>query len=212
MRKQFDDQLAKLRTEMKECGQYCEQSLAQATRVFFDSDIKLLEQVFSITRSIDKKTHKIENLCFMLLLRQQPVAIDLRTITATLKSNFDIKRISSQAFDIAEIVKISEGLKPHEISEDVLQPLRQMAEQAKSMLSQSLSTFFDQDIAGAEQVINSDDLVDDCFAKVKTGIAKSLAGQEQGDYVVDVLMIAKYFERISDHCVNIARWTVKYFG
>lgn len=212
MRKQFDEQLAKLRTSVKKCGKRCEESLIKSTQIFFESDLSLLEPIFSLTRSIDKRTHKIENLCFMLLLRQQPVAIDLRTITATLKVNFDLKRIASQSYDIAEIVKISALSTPQEISPELSATLHTMADQSNNMLTQALDTFLNMDIEGAQKVVDADDIVDDCFAKVKTCISTNLTSSRKADYAVDILMIAKYYERISDHCVNIAKWTLKYFG
>ncbi|MEL3907521.1 MAG: phosphate signaling complex protein PhoU [Treponemataceae bacterium] len=212
MRKQFDEQLARLRGNMKKCGKRCADSLLKSTRIFFESDLTLLESVFSLTRSIDKRTHKIENMCFMLLLRQQPVAIDLRTITATLKVNFDLKRIASQSYDIAEIVKISALSTQQEIDPELLEILHTMADQSNNMLTQALATFFDQDIEGAQKVIDGDDVVDECFAKVKACISSDLASSKKADYFIDILMIAKYYERISDHCVNIAKWTLKYFG
>lgn len=212
MRKKFDDQLAKLTNLMKESGTYCEEALDKAIRVFFDKDLELAEQVYSASRSVDKKTRKIENLCFMLLLRQQPVAIDLRKITASLKANFDIKRISSQAFDIAEISKFSLIPGNYNISPKETEILRKMSDQTKMILSQSLSTFFAMDAKSAEALIEEDDVVDECFAQIKSHIADDLSTKKAGDYAVDVLMIAKYFERMSDHCINLARWTIKYFG
>lgn len=212
MRKQFDEQLNKLQSLMKESANYCEEALDKATRVFFEKDLKLSEQVFSITRAIDKKTRKIENLCFTLLLRQQPVAIDLRRITASLKTNFDMKRISSQAFDITEISKVSLIPTGKEISEDETAIMKKMAEQTKTIFSKAVSTFFAMDAKSAEALIQDDDIVDECFAQIKSRIAADLTNKEAGDYAVDVLLIAKYFERISDHSINIARWTVKYFG
>lgn len=212
MRKQFDDELTKLKTEMKELASLVESSFDKTMKVFFDANEKLAEDVFSLTRSIDKKHRKIENLCFMLLLRYQPVAIDLRTITASLKANFDVKRIASQSFDIAEIVKLELSLNKEKIEDAQLAVLQKMATQTKAMLAKSLETFFALDVSGAEKITAEDDVVDDCFAKIKILIANRLAEKQSGDSAVDILMVAKYFERIADHCVNIARWTVKYFG
>lgn len=212
MRKQFDDELAKLRTEMKEAASLAEESFDKTMKVFFEANETVAEDVFSLTRSIDKKHRRIENLCFMLLLRYQPVAIDLRTITATLKANFDLKRIASQSFDIAEIVKLELSMKHEQIEKEQLAILQKMAQQTKTMLSNSLESFFARDANAAEKITMEDDIVDDCFAKAKVSIAKKLTETQNGDAAIDILMIAKYFERIADHCVNIARWTVKYFG
>lgn len=213
MRKQFDDELAKLKTGMRETASLCEQEFEKAVQAFFNGNENLFEDVFTITRSIDKKCLKMENLCFMLLLRYQPVAIDLRTITATLKTNFDIKRISSQCFDIVEIVKLSHIAASKGADTQVNDILKKMSAQTKRMMTASFDTFFAQDPAAANGIKADDDVVDECFSNIKSVISTSLARSSgSGDYAVDILMIAKYFERIADHCVNIARWTVKYFG
>lgn len=211
MRKQFDEQLLKLNDNLKEAANYSKEALDKVTEFFFNKDVRLTEEIFSLTRSIDKKTHKIENLCFLLLLRQQPVAIDLRTITASLKANFDLKRVASQSFDVAEIVKLSTQAERPPISDELLEVLKVMTEQTKKILAQSLSSFFARDPKAAEALIAEDDVVDECFAKTKSLVSGYLIHNDNGDNAVDVLMIAKYFERISDHCINIARWTIKYF-
>ena len=204
MRSRFDEQLAQLHRELIEMGALCERVIALASRALTTEDKTLAQQVPPLDRDIDRKERDIENLCLRLLLHQQPVAGDLRRISAALKMITDMERIGDQADDIAEIVLYLEGVpaESHAL-------LRKMAEAAIGMVSDSVDAYVRRDTELAKLVIAEDDIVDDYFAKVKkeliAQIAENPAGGEQ---TLDFLMIAKYFERIGDHAVNIAEWVI----
>ena len=202
MRSQFDKQLAQLHRELIEMGALCEQAIALAAQALKEGDAALAGQVSGLERDIDRKERDIENLCLRLLLHQQPVAGDLRRISAALKMITDMERIGDQADDIAEIVLYLEGVpaESHAL-------LRKMAEAAIGMVSDSVDAYVRQDVSLAEQVIAADDTVDDYFEKVKQALIRRIAADpEEGGTALDLLMIAKYLERIGDHATNIAEW------
>ena len=202
MRSRFDEQLAQLHREFIEMGALCERVIALASRALTTGDKTLAQQVPPLDRDIDRKERDIENLCLRLLLHQQPVAGDLRRISAALKMITDMERIGDQADDIAEIVLYLEGVpaESHAL-------LRKMAEAAIGMVSDSVDAYVRQDLSLARAVIEYDDVVDEAFCRVKgTLIAMIAQNTADGEYALDLLMIAKYFERIGDHAVNIAEW------
>ena len=202
MRSRFDEQLAQLHRELIEMGALCERVIALASRALTTGDKTLAQQVPPLDRDIDRKERDIENLCLRLLLHQQPVAGDLRRISAALKMITDMERIGDQADDIAEIVLYLEGVpaESHAL-------LRKMAEAAIGMVSDSVDAYVRQDVALAEQVIADDDTVDDYFEKVKQALIRRIADDPaEGGTALELLMIAKYLERIGDHATNIAEW------
>ena len=202
MRSQFDKQLAQLHRELIEMGALCEQAIAMAAQALTESDAALAGQVSGLERDIDRKERDIENLCLRLLLHQQPVAGDLRRISAALKMITDMERIGDQADDIAEIVLYLEDVpaESHEL-------LRKMAEAAIGMVSDSVDAYVRQDVALAEKVIADDDTVDAYFDKVKQALIRRIADDPaEGGTALELLMIAKYLERIGDHATNIAEW------
>ena len=202
MRSQFDKQLAQLHRELIEMGALCEQAIALAAQALTESDAALAGQVSGLERDIDRKERDIENLCLRLLLHQQPVAGDLRRISAALKMITDMERIGDQADDIAEIVLCLEDVpaESHEL-------LRKMAEAAIGMVSDSVDAYVRQDMALAEKVIADDDTVDAYFDKVKQALIRRIADDPaEGGTALELLMIAKYLERIGDHATNIAEW------
>ena len=148
--------------------------------------------------------HTIESLCLRLLLQQQPVARDLRQISAALKMITDMERIGDQAADIAEIITFLGGRSGGECEYISL-----MAKSAIKMVTESVDAFVKRDLELANTAIRHDDIVDDYFKKVKSSLIKMIADKpDDGEYALDLLMIAKYFERIGDHAVNIAEWVV----
>ncbi len=204
MRNRFDEQLTQLNRELIEMGALCEDAISLASESLLKNDRELAVKVGPLDSEIDRKERTIESLCLKLLLQQQPVARDLRQISAALKMITDMQRIGDQAEDIAEIIR-SNDVRPAGNSE----LLHDMADATIKMVTESVDAFVKKDIAIAKKVIDDDDIVDNYFDQMKqkliTGIAKDPAN---GEYAIDILIIAKYFERIGDHAVNIAEWVI----
>ena len=197
MRSQFDQQLAQLHRELIEMGALCEEGIALSSQALTEGDASLARRVAPLDRDIDRKERDIENLCLRLLLHQQPVAGDLRRISAALKMITDMERIGDQADDIAEII-LSRG--DRLLTADGT--LRAMARAAIRMVSGSVDAYVRQ-----ERVIASDDEVDEDFERIKRRLIDGISsGAEDGESVLDLVMIAKYYERIADHATNIAEW------
>jgi len=204
MRNRFDEQLALLKKELIEMGALCEEVIAKASEALTRGDVALAAKVAPLDGQIDRKEHDIEALCLRLLLQQQPVARDLRKISAALKMITDMERIGDQAEDIAEIVTFLKGRTGQ--NDDLL---REMARSTIKMVTESVDAFVKHDIMLAEKVVAYDDVVDNYFEQVKDElIARIAENPDDGEYALDLLMIAKYFERIGDHAVNIAEWVI----
>lgn len=204
MRSRFDEQLAALSHELILMGSLCEEIIALAVTALTEGKPALAAKVAALDAQIDQKERSIESLCLKLLLQQQPVAGDLRQISAALKMITDMERIGDQAGDIAEIVRFLNG-RGAENSE----LLRRMAKAVIQMVTESVDAYVKHDIMLAEKVITDDDVVDGCFDQVKTRLIERIAARpDDGAYALDLLMIAKYFERIGDHAVNIAEWVI----
>ena len=204
MRSRFDEQLAQLNKQLIEMGALCEEVISMASRALMDGDLPLAAKVAPLDAEIDQKERDIENLCLKLLLQQQPVAKDLRQISAALKMITDMERIGDQAEDIAEIIKFLNG---RTVENGAL--IREMASAAIKMVTESVDAFVKHDIMLAEKVVKDDDIVDSCFTTVKHKLIDAIAQQPaDGEYALDLLMIAKYFERIGDHAVNLAEWVI----
>ncbi len=204
MRNKFDEQLLELKHEMIEMGALCEEVIALSSRALTENDKALAAKVAPLDSEIDQKERGIENLCLRLLLQQQPVARDLRQISAALKMITDMERIGDQAEDIAEIISFLRG---HQTEDNDL--LREMARATVRMVTESVDAYVKCDTILAEQVIAEDDAVDECFAQVKSRLIDKIARDPaDGEYALDLLMIAKYFERIGDHATNIAEWVI----
>ena len=204
MRSHFDEQLALLNRELIEMGALCEEVIALASKALTDMDKKLADKVAPLDSEIDQKERTIESMCLKLLLQQQPVARDLRQISAALKMITDMERIGDQAEDIAEIIGFLDG---HSPENDGI--LRDMAVAVIQMVTESVDAYVKHDTALAQKVIADDDTVDDYFEQVKHKLIGSIAEiPDDGEYALDILMIAKYFERIGDHATNIAEWVI----
>lgn len=204
MRNRFDEQLALLKKELIEMGALCEEVIAKASEALTRGDVALAATVAPLDGQIDRKECDIESLCLRLLLQQQPVARDLRKISAALKMITDMERIGDQAEDIAEIVTFLKGRTGQ--NDDLL---REMARSTIKMVTESVDAFVKHDIMLAEKVVAYDDVVDNYFEQVKDElIARIAENPDDGEYALDLLMIAKYFERIGDHAVNIAEWVM----
>ena len=204
MRSRFDQQLALLNRALIEMGALCEEVIALAAKALLTGDVSLAEKVAPLDREIDQKERSIESQCLKLLLQQQPVARGLRQISAALKMITDMERIGDQAEDIAEIVCTVPRHGP-----ETMDIVRKMATSAIQMVTESIEAFVKSDIMLARKVVSDDDIVDGCFDQVKKAlIARIAADPGDGEYAVDLLMIAKYFERIGDHATNIAEWVI----
>lgn len=204
MRSKFDEQLDLLNREMISMGALCEDAIAVSAKALLTGDLRLAENVMGIEHEINQKERAIEALCLKLLLQQQPVARDLRQVSAALKMITDMERIGDQAADIAEIIKL-ENIR----ATDDTAYIEDMARAAIKMVTESVDAFVRRDTVLAKKVISDDDIVDDMFNRIKEMLIL-LVGQhpENGEYAIDLLMIAKYLERIGDHAVNIAEWVV----
>ena len=204
MRSRFDEQLALLNKEMIEMGALCEEVIALASKALTEADPELAKKVAPLDAEIDQKERTVESLCLKLLLQQQPVARDLRQISAALKMITDMERIGDQAADIAEIIPF---FLSHNTFDCTL--VCRMAQQASSMVTQSVDAFVRRDVYLARSVAGQDDLVDEDFTAVKQALIAAIAREPgQGEVALDLLMIAKYFERIGDHATNIAEWVI----
>lgn len=202
MRNRFDSQLEKLNLELITMGALCEDAISASVKALLDGDETLIEKVFAADAEIDQKERDIEAICMKLLLQQQPVAGDLRVISSALKMISDMERIGDQASDIAEIAKF---VKNSDVKSKV--HIKDMATAAIKMVTDSVESFVKKDIELASAVMKYDDKVDNLFDCVKDELVRLIAADsENGEYCIDLLMIAKYLERIGDHAVNIAEW------
>lgn len=202
MRNRFDTQLSELNNNLTAMGALCENAIHLAIRAFLDGEQSFAKKAVQIEREIDEKEKEIEQQCLRLLLQQQPVAKDLRIISSALKMITDIERIGDQASDIAELTEYTAAsyivISPH---------IKKMAEEAVKMVNDSIESFVKRDLELARSVIAYDDVVDTLFYTVKCDIIELLKIENSnGEAIIDVLMIAKYLERIADHATNIAEW------
>lgn len=204
MRSRFDEQLDLLNLELIKLGALCEEAISAAAKALLDNDAVMRDRAIAAEREIDQKENEIEAICLRLLLQQHPVAKDLRLISSALKMISDMERIGDQAQDIAEITRF--------INEKYISNHKNIADMARAtikMVTDSVESFVQKDLALALSVEAYDDVVDDLFKKVRTDLTRLIRqNPDQGDYCLDLLMIAKYFERIGDHAVNIAGWVV----
>ena len=204
MRNRFDQQLFELNRELIEMGAMCEEAIASAAKALSTGDMKLAAKVCENSSAIDQMERDIEGRCMKLLLHQQPVARDLRQISAALKMITDMERIGDQAEDIAEIVTFLNGR-----TMEGVELIGEMARATIEMVMSSVDAFVKKDVELAEKVIAQDDVVDDYFSKVKYGIISMITeNSTDGEFALDLLMIAKHFERIGDHATNIAEWVI----
>ena len=204
MRNRFDEQLFELNREIIEMGAMCEEAIATAAKALCTGDMELARKVKENGTNIDQMERDIETRCMKLLLHQQPVARDLRQISAALKMITDMERIGDQAEDIAEIITF---VKDHTM--DGAEMIEGMARETIKMVTESIDAFVKKDIALAESVLAYDDVVDEYFDKMKGDIIKLIAeNPDDGEFALDLLMISKYFERIGDHATNIAEWVI----
>lgn len=203
MRSRFDEQLELLNKELLEMGALIEHSIEIASQALINQDVDSAKKAIEFDTQIDQKEKNIEALCLRLLLQQQPVAKDLRLISAALKMITDMERIGDQAADISGIVIYLAGT-PY-IKK--LEHLPQMADTAIRMVKGSIDAYVKKDLELAETIIDMDDIIDNLFVVVKNELIELIHEKtENGEQAIDLLMVAKYFERIGDHAQNIAEW------
>ena len=184
-------------------GALCENVIAMSAKALLDGDMALANKAAEYDSEIDQKERDIETLCMKLILQQQPVARDLRTISAALKMITDMERIGDQSADIAEIVTMA-----HITASDETLHIGEMARAVIKMVTESIDAFVKRDVALAHSVIAYDDVVDGLFDAVKRALTERFQAGGEMEYALDLLMIAKYFERIGDHATNIAEWVL----
>ena len=200
MRNLYQEQLHNLNQELIQMGAACEEIIDFAAKALTDYSPELEEKTNQVGAVIDESERTIETICLKLLLRQQPVAGDLRQISAAMKMITDMERIGDQAEDIVDLIPKMSGSAEEG-------PLQKMASAAQTMVTEAVDAYVKQDLALAKKVMGDDDIVDAYFNQVKSDIIAMIAANPgDGEYALDLLMIAKYFERIGDHCTNIAEW------
>lgn len=201
MRNTFQEQMEQLNVELIRMGALCEEAISDATKAYLEGDRELGQQACRLEQEIDNKERDIESQCMKLLLRQQPVARDLRAVSAAMRMISDMERIGDQALDIAEIAR---DMAPNHLGSRT--PMEEMAREAISMVTDSVDSFVRGDLNLAHGVIARDDRVDGLFLQVREELTGLIAAGEDGSVCLDMLMVAKYFERIGDHACNIAQW------
>ncbi len=205
MRSKFDEQLRQLNNEMILMGNMIENAIQSSIEALFNRNVEKAKQIMADDELVDQEQKKIENICFQLLIQQQPVARDLRTITAAMKMVTDMERIGDHAADISELtIMIADS--PYRINSE---HIRTMAAETVIMLLQAIEAYVDRDMDKARDVIEHDDIVDDLFVKVKADLIETMQTDKAcAEYAADLLMVNKYLERIGDHATNIAEWVI----
>ena len=202
MRNKFDSQLEKLNLELITMGALCEDAISASVKGFLDDDDALCRKAVEAEDEINRKERDIESICMKLLLEQQPVARDLRVVSSALKMISDMERIGDQAYDIAEIAKF---IKNSNVKSKI--HIKDMAAAATKMVTDSVDSFVKKDVKLARAVMAYDDKVDNLFNCIKDELVQLITEDKaNGEFCIDLLMIAKYLERIGDHAVNIAEW------
>lgn len=205
MRTKFDEQLNQLNQELMHMGTMIEEQIQKAVVAFMKQDTELARIIMDNDTDVDREEKKIENIGFNLLMQQQPVARDLRTISAAMKMVTDMERIGDHAADISEMtILIADNTYVKQLDH-----IQKMASETVQMLMKSIQAYVDKDMETAKAVIKNDDVIDELFLEVKQDlIAMIHANADCGEQATDLLMVAKYFERIGDHATNIAEWVI----
>lgn len=203
-RKYYEMELQKLNASLLEMGEMIRMAIGGAVTALLEFDHDKAREIIAYDEQIDRQNREIEQQCYTLLLSQQPVAGDLRMVSAALKMTTDMERIGDHAADISEIELMLENLPTLSCA-----PIRQMATETSVMLIKSLEAFAQRDEEKANWVIGRDDVVDDLFDTVKSELIEAIRrNADNGEAATDLLMAAKYFERIGDHATNIAQWAI----
>ena len=205
MRNRFDQQLELLNEQLIRMGELCEVAIGKATTALKEGSMEQAQKVIEADEEIDQAETDIERLCLKLLLQQQPVARDLRQISAALKMITDMERIGDQASDIAEIIITEEKSEAQDIPKII-----KMSEAAGKMVRDSVTAYVKKDLELSREVMASDDIVDEMFEENKRELVSFIAEKKggYGERAIDLIMVAKYLERIADHATNIAEWVI----
>lgn len=204
MRVLYNEQLEKLHNELVGMGRMCEQAISAAMSSLFDSDPDMVKKTQELEKEIDVQERTIESMCMKLILKQQPVATDLRNVSSALKMISDMERIGDQAQDIADMARFLSG-------SDIICAvhLKEMSDAASKMVNDSVEAFVSADADMAKNVILYDNIVDDLFVKIKSEIIEEVVkNSDKGEELFDIMMVTKYLERIGDHACNIAEWVI----
>jgi len=205
MRNRFEEQLTQLNNTLIEMGAIVENAIADANKALIGQDTELAKKIIAFDDEIDNKEKELESLCLKIILQQQPVARDLRLVSSILKIITDLERIGDHATDISELTILMAGKQYIK----KLEHIPQMAEVTMKMVTQSIEAYVKKDLELAKEVIDSDDIVDDLFDTVKYELIELIKnGTPNCDQAIDLIMVAKYFERIGDHATNVAEWVV----
>jgi len=205
MRSKFDEQLLVLNKEMIEMGNKIILSIKNAIEALVARDENMAKAIMESDAEVDHLQKKIEGICFNLLIQQQPVARDLRTVTAAMKMVTDMERIGDHAADISEMTI----LMGQNSQIDKFEHISQMATETMIMLDHSIEAYVEKNVIKAKEVIEHDDIVDNLFVEAKKDVIELILNSpSEGEGATDILMIAKYFERIGDHATNIAEWVI----
>ena len=209
MRAKFDEQLRQLNNEMTMMSTRIEKAIQETIEAFFNQDAETAKRIITEDALVDQEQKRIENICFQLLIQQQPVARDMRTITAAMKMVTDMERIGDHAADISELTVLLAD-HPSVLKAD---HIKQMAAETIIMLLQAIEAYVERDAVKAQAVIDHDDVVDALFLKVKADLIETIRNYpDQGEQAADLLMVNKYLERIGDHATNIAEWVIFSLG
>lgn len=204
MREHYNKQLRELNEELENLGKLCDDALSGAIKALQEGDKELARKIYKADFVVDQKEREIENLCLNIILHQQPIASDLRLVSSALKLITDMERIGDQSSDIAEIVmNLDYKEQPH------FKLIEKMAKASRSMVQDAVTSFINQDIELARNVIDRDDEVDEYLVQARDLMVSLIT--EQGhtpQTIVDLIMIAKYLERIADHATNVANWAI----
>ena len=204
MRNRFDRQLHLLDEQLTHMGELCETAIAKATQALKDGSIEQAKVIIAEDEEIDQIEKDIERLCLKLLLQQQPVAKDLRRISAALKMITDMERIGDQTSDIAEIII---SAKYENVAQDI-DLIGAMATGVSTMVRDSVVAYVEKNLELARKVMASDDKIDAYFDEIRDKMIAYIKAEhgEQGNRIFDLIMVTKYLERIGDHATNIAEW------
>lgn len=205
MRNKFDEQLHRLDEQLTQMGELCEAAIAKTTKALESSDKEQARIIISEDEEIDQLEKDIERLCLKLLLQQQPVAKDLRRISAALKMITDMERIGDQTSDIAEIILSSKDWAP---ADEDIHVIGKMASEVSKMVRDSVTAYVKKDLELARDVMKADDAIDEYFEEVRDEMIDFIKEEkgENGKKIFDLIMVTKYLERIGDHATNIAEW------
>ncbi len=203
MRERFINELDSLSTNIITMGKMIEVAIESSIIALMGRDVKAAEEIMSNDDAIDAKEREIEQQCVKLILQQQPVSSDLRFITSALKMVTDMERIGDHASDIASLITQLPNTDFYKID-----LISEMATEIQKMLRNSIDSYVARDYSKAKSVIDNDDIVDNLYHELKRELIEKIKTSDQGEMIIDYLLIAKYFERIGDHATNIAEWVL----